>query len=228
MESTRNWLIEEARKRNRHRPLKVLAEMAADFETVKEHICYKLVNTNRNKELLKSSPHISYLDLAIVFYIPVAVKDSSGISIPVDNALMKIWGKQVNEIFETAHANTEKIFPAIIEAARKAPEYSPNSGNTGKRDAMYIASNSSKFNGASAILYDGFLHSFADHVGCGLFLMPISMDEVVILPDNGEIDVQMLREIQKEISNDSAADLEPALSEKIYYFDPEDGQTWIV
>jgi len=55
-----------------------LAGMVTDYSLIKSHICYKLVNPERNKGLLGKSPYIPWLDLAIVFYIPVAVKGSAG------------------------------------------------------------------------------------------------------------------------------------------------------
>ncbi len=47
-----------------------LAGIATDYDFIRHRICYKLVGTERNRELLESSPHIPWLDLAVVFYIP--------------------------------------------------------------------------------------------------------------------------------------------------------------
>lgn len=47
-----------------------------DYEKVKQRIVYKLINTEKNKELLDDIPHIEYLDLAIVFQCLVAQEDT--------------------------------------------------------------------------------------------------------------------------------------------------------
>ena len=38
------------------------------FENAKKHIVYKLVNREKNEELLKQVPSLSYMDLSMVFY----------------------------------------------------------------------------------------------------------------------------------------------------------------
>ena len=43
-----------------------------DYERVKDSVVYKLINTEKNKELLEDIPHIEFLDLSIVFQCMVA------------------------------------------------------------------------------------------------------------------------------------------------------------
>ena len=38
------------------------------FDKVKERICYRLIRQKGNEELLRESPHIEFLDLALCFY----------------------------------------------------------------------------------------------------------------------------------------------------------------
>jgi len=47
---------------------KVDMEFFRDFEKVKDRIVYRLVNREKNKELLDNIPHVDFLDLAICFY----------------------------------------------------------------------------------------------------------------------------------------------------------------
>ena len=46
-----------------------------DYEKAKKNIVYKLINYEKNKELLKEIPHKKFLDLAIVFYYLVDMKE---------------------------------------------------------------------------------------------------------------------------------------------------------
>ena len=39
-----------------------------DFENVKDRVCFKLINKDRNAELLSDMPYIEFLDLAVTFY----------------------------------------------------------------------------------------------------------------------------------------------------------------
>lgn len=52
-------------------------------------------------------PYIPYLDLAIVFYLPIEEADLSG-TINITNSLMKMWDiTSAFTLFDYAHANTE-------------------------------------------------------------------------------------------------------------------------
>ena len=69
-----------------------LLDLVEDFELVRHRICYRLINYGRNEELLETMPHIGWLDLAVVLYIPVSAQRGKGLYLPVDNALMEKWG----------------------------------------------------------------------------------------------------------------------------------------
>ena len=47
---------------------KLNLEFFKEFEKVKERIVYRLINAEKNKELLKEIPHVLLEDLAICFY----------------------------------------------------------------------------------------------------------------------------------------------------------------
>ena len=50
-----------------------------EFKQLKDRIIFKLINYERNKELLSKVPHIRYLDLAIVFYLLLETTEKGGI-----------------------------------------------------------------------------------------------------------------------------------------------------
>lgn len=171
-----------------------LATSVLDFNQIKNRICYKLVNREKNRGLLENSPHIPWLDLEIVFYIPVAVGGGNGLSLPVDNSLMGQWGiTDVKEIYAAAHANTQKIFPGSIRDMEEAFDTFKGNKNPGeikqaqifmeegleadRRDPMYIATNSEMLGGACVILYDGLLKEFAGKLGNDLYIMASTVHE---------------------------------------------------
>ena len=55
-----------------------------DFEKVKEKLCFRLVNREKNREQLEKVPYIPILDLAICFYYAF---DEAG----VDNGMIPIY-----------------------------------------------------------------------------------------------------------------------------------------
>ena len=81
----------------------------SDFEYVKETLCFKLINCEKNKDLLKQIPHIPYLDLAIVFYCIVNNECIGNGNILVRNEHLKKWNVSAKEIWQIAFKNTPVI-----------------------------------------------------------------------------------------------------------------------
>ena len=81
------------------------------FNNVKEYIVYKVINRDRNLELLKNIPYVNYLDLAIVFYqlLPETVNEEEKQAILITNKQLMLWEVGVSEIMNAASKNTQRI-----------------------------------------------------------------------------------------------------------------------
>ncbi|MDR2889004.1 MAG: DUF5688 family protein [Lachnospiraceae bacterium] len=86
------------------------------------------------------------------------------------------------------------------------------------RYKMYVLGNEDRLFGAAAMLYPGVLDRFSDEMGLGLFLLPSSVHEIIIVPDDGSMDKDELQQIVSEI-NDNHVDPEEVLGYTIYYYD---------
>lgn len=86
-----------------------------DYEQARGKICYKLVNTELNKELLSEVPHIPFHDLSIVFYVLIDSIPRENGSIMVNNKFMDDWGvdpeRMKDIIFEV---NTMHVMPEEV------------------------------------------------------------------------------------------------------------------
>ena len=58
-----------------------------DFSTAKSRIIMKLVNTDKNRILLETTPHIPFQDLSIVYYYLISNSDGIILDMPVDDRL---------------------------------------------------------------------------------------------------------------------------------------------
>lgn len=203
-----------------------LLEFVEDYALVHHRICYRLMNYERNQELLKTIPHIGWMDLAIVLYIPVAARDGKGLYLPVDNALVEKWGiTDTDALFKEAYANTPKIFPGSIrdmEEVFKDYDSVLEAGYENEDERMYIATNGEKFYGAAVILYDGLLESFAEKIGHGLYILPTSINEMTIVSDVESNGPAELREVLKNVNHETTEDKD-FLSDNIYHYDRETG-----
>ncbi len=86
----------------------------SNFDCVKSKICYKVINYERNRELLKEIPHITYMDLAIVFYCVIDNECIGKGSILIRNEHLRKWHVNTEEVRKAAFLNTPKILKGQI------------------------------------------------------------------------------------------------------------------
>lgn len=92
------------------------AEEFKKFESVKHKIVYKLINYEKNKELLQEVPYKKFLDLAIVFYCLIKSEKIKHATILIYNNHMEYWGTNVNQLYEIADKNTSIALPCIYKS----------------------------------------------------------------------------------------------------------------
>ena len=195
-------------------------EQVTDFKNVKDRICFKLVNREKNAELLADAPYVEYQDLAVVFYILVS-KDKNGItSITVRNSLMNMWGMDADILYYLAKKNTQRLFRGrVLSMMEVMAEIIGDSADAFEDSAfpMYVATNIFKMNGACILLYDGVLKKFAEKIGGDFYILPSSVHEVIFVPANGDMNTRYLIQMVKEVNATEVAPDE-VLSDNIYKY----------
>ena len=108
-------LYEIARYYEEHKIVKqVNMDYFSDYKKMKDKICFRLINYNKNEELLKEIPHIPYLDLAIVFYCIVHNENIGSGSILIRNEHLRNWNVDIREIQSVAFSNAPKLLKGEI------------------------------------------------------------------------------------------------------------------
>lgn len=209
----------------------------SDYESVKDRIVLRLVNFEKNKALLKSCPHKRYMDLAITFRYMVG-KDPVGIATSlISNQEYEAWNVEFSELYQVALFNTMREFPWKMDSLAKviadylkdkAPGTLPDdliseiehmeNGENGV--SMFVLTNDTGINGATCILYDNVIRNFAKVQESNIFILPSSVHEVMLVPENAETETEFLEALVRE-ANDSAVGLIDLLSDNIYYYDRE-------
>ncbi len=191
-----------------------------DFNKVYGKICYRLISTERNKELLTDVPYRIKADLAVVYFVSLEFMGIEG-SILIRNEHMDMWGAEEEDLFEAALYNMPGMYPAsfepmenIIKSMLQCDEEEGNVFGKG----LYVASNSKKIYGASVILYPDFLREVYDYIGGGFFILPSSIHEVIIMKDTHESEVAALTDIVRSV-NSTCVSSEDFLSDSVYYYD---------
>lgn len=191
----------------------------SSFACVRDKLIYRLVNYERNKEMLEACPHIRLDDLAMTFRW-LAHGDSVGISTAlVTNQELALWEVTVQEILLAARKNTERLFPGKIMLL---DQFLSGCGENIPADnesvPMFIATNIQQINGAAVILYDHFLEKFsAEHPG-DYYILPSSIHEVILIPANRIHDPEELGRIVRH-ANTTVVSAGEILSDSVYYYD---------
>lgn len=87
-----------------------------DFEAVRGLICFKPVNRERNREKLKSMPHRDFLDLAIVYFVPVTIDGEKSGTITVTDHMFRLWQTDEESLYGYALENTRRLYPVILQS----------------------------------------------------------------------------------------------------------------
>src|SRR5699024_996913 len=78
-----------------------------DFSNIWDHIVCKVINYEKNRELLNQIPHVRYLDLAVVFYCRIENEQIGRGTILIHNSHLKLWKITKRELEEIAGKNTK-------------------------------------------------------------------------------------------------------------------------
>lgn len=86
-----------------------------DFHAVSDIISCRLVNWERNSELLDEMPHRRFLNLAVTYYIPTVVKEPNDGKIAVTDRLVSLWGVDEETLYRHALENTRRRLPIKLQ-----------------------------------------------------------------------------------------------------------------
>lgn len=200
------------------------------LENAKEKLVVQLINTEQNKELLKTLPHRPFQDLSIVYRLVAEILPGEIRSSLVNKNLAKQLGMEESDLYEAAIHNTKRLFPPVTKTMNQVlwdmvGDFMPTEvmSMEVEEDAMgnlmYVISNEQQINGAVSILYEDELHELSEKLGADLYLMPSSINEVIAVSadfgDPNEL-AQMVMDI-----NMSAVLVDERLSNQVYHYDKE-------
>lgn len=194
-----------------------------DYKRARSHICYKLINFEMNRKLLKNVPYIPYLDLAVVFYYRLDEEILNGANFLVHNCNLESWGITLQEIYDDAHKNTSRRLPFTFQGMealirQMTGEEDFLSFGLQKKEQMYILTNEEKYYGAAVILYPHVLSHISRLLHSNFFVLPSSIHECILVPDSGQFSKKELETMVREV-NETQVEDEEVLSQNVYYYD---------
>lgn len=205
-----------------------LADVIRDFDVIKGNIKVYLANKEAIWENHQDCPkkEVEGTDLLAVFRIMLFVKDVGQSSILVRNRTMAMWDIELESLYETALKNTMEQTPARVISLDDMIDYGPEKSKrpeevSYENGKTYILGNSGTVGGAAAMLYPGVLQTIAENSSSNLFIVPSSINEVLVISDDGKADSQSLQYMLME-ANMGMVPRKEVLSDQVYYYDREE------
>lgn len=203
----------------------------SNYDVMKEKLAIQVVSTERNTEMLEKIPHKEVEDMSLVCRFIVGDSKFGQGSILVNNDMLENYGITKEQLFEDAAKYAPELRPSEIMSIADVlaqmmgidvSELNDQMGVPANPDIpMYVASTHDKSNGAGIIAYPGFMEMAAEKIGGDFFVLPSSVHEVILVPDNGTGDFHELESMVQEV-NATQVDPRDQLSDKVYHYDSKD------
>jgi hypothetical protein len=208
-----------------------------DFSNLKDKVAFKLIQKEKNRELLKEVPYFEFLDLAVVFYLLLDENQGGQMTALIHNSHMEQWGITGDELDDLAKKNTPVLLPPEIRTieevirdifTKQLSEFDEDSlidlfGSDPNNPTIYVLSNKKQINGAGCILYEGFLKCFAEEQKEDIIILPSSVHETLLIPDGGNLKYEELKEMVCQINLTEVLEVD-VLSNGIYCYELETGK----
>ncbi|MBR0482275.1 MAG: hypothetical protein IJJ48_07380 [Firmicutes bacterium] len=180
------------------------------YEDIKDKLRVRLTDIKENKEKLADLLYKTVgCGLALSVYIEVQGQDDEiGIADLPAAIATKFEGVDLAGVFEDALKSSVSSEPPTLCAIQdilfgSIAGYEPADflkGGPAPEDGMFVLSTTDRNLGAAALFYPGIKEKIGDLFGRDYFVLPSSVHEVLILPDNGVMAPSELALMVKEIN----------------------------
>lgn len=189
-----------------------------DFELVKDRIFYKLVSFEKNTRLLEKIPYYKWNDLALIFYYAMEEEKIGRASITIHHHHLEMWEQSLDTLYAVARENMKEHMPELLVSMKDLLE--EMAGLHLGEDMplpMYVLTNQDKVYGAAAMLYSEQMKELAEKWQSDLLILPSSIHEVLLLPDDGQNEYAFYRKMVEEV-NTTQVEPEEVLSYSLYRY----------
>ena len=200
-----------------------------DYDKMKETLAMEVVSAERNAELLETVPHKSMEDMAVVYRFVVSADKGEVGSVLVTNKMLDQYGITPEQLHADAMKNAPEVRPMEIKGMGEVLAEQMGIENAEmlgfaippEQDQMLVASVKGNVHGAGVLAYEDFMEKASDRVGGSFFILPSSIHEILIIPDNGQFDLKSLENMVREV-NATTVDPVDKLTDNVYHYDAQD------
>lgn len=192
-----------------------------NYDLARESIYCKLIHSKENQKMLQDTPHIVFLDFAIVAYFEVNSSEVFKGSILIKDKYLTDWGITTEEFFTNALEHTRKdkgvMFISMSEVLSEF--YSRNEVQVDRdpHHNMYVLTNKEKYLGAVLICFPEVMNGIAQMLDDDFYLLPASIHEWIIIPESAVEDRMYLLSVVRNVNCYEVLE-EEVLSNDIYIY----------
>ena len=199
-------------------------EELLQWDNIKDKVVCRLINMEKNKEMLKNVPYIPWFDLAAIFCLVLKEDEEEMATAIINQNLCRTWKKSVEDLMQVAKKNTVSLFPPKKESLRNIIKFMIGKSDLpydNIKDNMIVLTNTKLSHGAITFLYPNVLSEIAEELQSDLYILPCGIHETIAMPAN-IVDRQEVLSVVKDMNEHAVLETD-FLSDSIYYYDKEKG-----
>ena len=151
-----------------------------DYEQVKEHLTLRLVNYEKNREILDDLIYRPFLDLALTCRVICPAEENVLRTTAVSYALLDRWGVTEEEVFSQAIDCVRRREPAILRPLRDIlTNMDADEVSTSRESDLYILTTRTGISGACALLTSASVEILAERLERDILVLPSSIHEML-------------------------------------------------
>lgn len=181
------------------------------YDEVRPRLFMAVVETERNKYTLRRCPHRSLVDMSAVCRVNVSEDDENIASALVTDSMMKLWGVTEEQLFADAYDN---MSVELMDMGAIVP------GADADCPIKIARTKGIQANGAGVIAMPNFCEEMARKFGKSFYLLPSSIHEVLLVPDDDMFSPEPMVEMVRDI-NRTQVSLQERLTDNAYYYNKD-------
>ncbi len=209
-------------KRNSH----LISKIQFSWEEFRRGVFLRLVNREKNKQLLETIPHQEFLDLAVVYYYSVPISGDVMGTLVITKEHLELLDITEEELHQAAKSNCERFQPVRVRCMEDLLYDLGRKIGVEVQEArvchpfLFVMTNTKGMFGASALMFEEEMECFAKRLGTSFYVLPSSVHEVILVPESKEFNLEYFKSMVKEI-NATQVEATEVLSDNIYFYDKE-------
>ena len=204
-----------------------------DWNWAKNKVMFTLVNTEKNKEVLKAVPSTPFLDLSYTYYIQLQNGNFENGNVRIKNEYLDRWNITLEELHKQAVKNLMKfteeemepmvdvvlkiLFEGNNEFKEEGTKFIREVNSESEYSEMHVLSTTSHIYGAVYMFYSSKIKSLADKLDSDLYILPSSIHELILIPVLENEEVETLRKMVNQVNEESVENID-YLSDNVYRF----------